>query len=338
MSLLVTQPGAPTPELSIVIVTRNEESAIGLCLESVVRSVQGKRAEIVLVDSASTDDTVKIAAGFPVTVLQLGRTAELSPAAGRFVGTRRTAGPFIHFLDGDMILIDGWLDAALDAMRNQSLAAVGGRLFYVYPGESLTREHRDSYVPGPIASLGGAGLYRRSAVDASGGFNPFVKGEEERELGHRIAQHGFAMRRIDIPMVYHLNKTRTLTEVDEKAGHFVGVGQILRAHRGSTFSRDVLRRQTNVLRKAALVLVALLVAVVLMLAGPGIVRWILLGLALVGAAVLLGTGMFRKALLFLRFNLRVLLNVARGLLRGIPDAATYHADVAVIHTPHGERP
>lgn len=336
MTPLVTKPGTTIPEVSVVIVTRNEEAAIGRCLESVVCSVQGKRAEIVIVDSASTDDTVRVASGFPVTVLQLGRTAKLSPAAGRFIGTRRTGGPFIHFLDGDMVLIDGWLDAALDAMRDQSLAAVGGRLFHVYPGESLTREHRDSYVLGPIASLGGAGLYRRQAIDVSGGFNPFVKGEEERELGHRILQRGYTMRRIDIPMVYHLNKTRTQTEVDEKAGHFIGVGQILRAHRGSEFSRDVLRRQTNVLRKAALVLVGLLGAAVLMLAGPGIVRWILLGLALAGAGVLLGTGLSRKAILFFRFNLRVLLNVARGFLRGIPDSGMYRADVAVLHTPHGE--
>ena len=309
--------------LSIVIVTRNEEAGIARCIESVLGAVEGRGAEVVLVDSASTDRTVEIASDFPITILQLDRSAELSPAAGRYIGARETSGAYIHFLDGDMIMIEGWLSAAFEAMRDPSLAAVGGRIYRVYPGEEPSRTHTDQYIVGPIASLGGAGLYRRTAIEASGGFNPFVKGEEERELGHRIAQQGFTIMRLDVPMAYHLEKPRTLTEITEKAGHFVGVGQLLREHRGTALATDILTRQRRVLRDSAMVVIPAIVAAIVFITGGPVTRQLLLALSLLSVLGLGATGRLRKAVLALRFRTAVALNIVRGFVRGIPPPARY---------------
>jgi hypothetical protein len=309
--------------LSVVVVTRNEEAGIARCIESVLRTVKGRDAEVVLVDSASTDRTVEIASAFPITILQLDRSAELSPAAGRYIGARETSGAFIHFLDGDMVVIDGWLSAAFEAMKNPSLAAVGGRIYRVYPGEELNQTHAVNYVLGPIASLGGAGLYRRTAIEASGGFNPFVKGEEERELGHRIAKQGFTIVRADVPMAYHLEKPRTLTEITEKAGHFVGVGQLLRAHRGTVLAADVLARQRQVLRDSAMVVVPAIAAVISFVAGGQVIRQILAAAAVLAVLGLGVTGRLRRALLAIRFRTAVAGNIIRGFVRGIPPASNY---------------
>jgi cellulose synthase/poly-beta-1,6-N-acetylglucosamine synthase-like glycosyltransferase len=322
------RPAGPGSALSIVIVTRNEEAAIARCIESALTAVAGRDAEVVLVDSASTDRTVEIASQYPITILQIDREAELSPAAGRFIGARETSGAFLHFLDGDMVMIEGWLDAAFSAMQDPTLAAVGGRLYRVYPGEDLGRRHPDSYVLGPTASLGGAGLYRRSAIVESGGFNPFVKGEEERELGHRIARKGYTVLRVDVPMVYHLEKDRTLAEITEKAGHFVGVGQILREYRGTDLAADVLARQRRVIRDSFAVVLPAIVLLAGFIMGGALLRQLVAGAALVSFLGFAATGRLRKAVLAVRFRASVAANIVRGYVRGIPAASTY---AGVVH-------
>lgn len=54
----------PDPRLSLVIITRNEEEDLPLCLES----VRGLAEEIVLVDNGSADKTVQIAESFGARV------------------------------------------------------------------------------------------------------------------------------------------------------------------------------------------------------------------------------------------------------------------------------
>ncbi len=103
-------------ELSVVIITRNEEAAIGSCLESVLRHTRGLDREIFLIDSASTDRTVEIARRYPATIVRIDACSGYSPAAGRYVGTLHAKGKFILFLDGDNVLIEGWLDVALNAI------------------------------------------------------------------------------------------------------------------------------------------------------------------------------------------------------------------------------
>ncbi len=54
------------PNLSAVIITKNEEANIARCLKSLSDLV----AEIIIIDAFSTDDTVKIAKGLGATVIQ----------------------------------------------------------------------------------------------------------------------------------------------------------------------------------------------------------------------------------------------------------------------------
>src|SRR6188508_2186040 len=52
-------------KLSVIVTTYNEEINVAECLESVLWA-----DEILLVDSFSTDRTVELARGYPITVLQ----------------------------------------------------------------------------------------------------------------------------------------------------------------------------------------------------------------------------------------------------------------------------
>jgi glycosyltransferase involved in cell wall biosynthesis len=316
--------------LSVVIITRNEEANIARCIESVLQALRSLRTEILLVDSASTDKTVEIASRYPVTILQLDAQSDLSPSAGRFVGARHAQGPFILFLDGDMVLIEGWVATAIQEMANPMIAGVSGRVFLVFPGEELTRDHPASGTLGRVASLGGAALYRADALAVSGSFNPFVKGEEERELGYRITARGYQLVRNEVPMVYHIAKHRSVTEVDEKASYFQGVGQILRAYPGSEITADILRIHARAIRLALTFVAGMsFVALVLLLSGNEVRA----GTMFVGAATLLWLkikGSLRKAPLVARFRILLLFNMLQGWLQGIPDQSCYKISLRVV--------
>lgn len=312
-------------ELSVVIITRNEEAAIGSCLESVLRQTEGLGREVFLVDSASTDRTVEIARKYNVTIIRIDACSAYSPAAGRYVGTQRATGKYVLFLDGDNILIEGWLQGALTHFQDEKVAAIAGRIFVVLPGEELSFKHPPRYVPGKAKYLPTAGMYRRSVIQKVGTFNPFVRGEEERELAFRITEAGFSILRLDSPMVYHVMKPRTKSEQDEKAGYFTGLGQIFRRYGFSSISWDLIvaQRKTFALNGMVAVVGCLLVALLAL-------NLIGLFLAVLGVAalfiVLMGVrkGWMREYLFFRGEFLRAR-NIILGFRRGIPNAEDFWA-------------
>jgi len=89
-------------ELSVVLISKNQEWNTARLIESVLRETDSLPArEIVLVDWASTDHTTEIAARYPIAVLKLRPEQRLTAAAGRYVGYKRTRGGLVLFLDGD---------------------------------------------------------------------------------------------------------------------------------------------------------------------------------------------------------------------------------------------
>ena len=60
-------PEAPLQDIGVVAIGRNE----GKRLENCLNSLHGKVKAVVYVDSGSTDDSVKMASGMGVTVVEL---------------------------------------------------------------------------------------------------------------------------------------------------------------------------------------------------------------------------------------------------------------------------
>src|SRR5262245_32836118 len=93
---------APRPKrLSLCMIMRDEEEHLARCL----RSVQGVADEVVIVDTGSTDRSVRIAESFGARVLH-------EPWRGDFAAPRNTSidaatGDWILILDADEELIDG---------------------------------------------------------------------------------------------------------------------------------------------------------------------------------------------------------------------------------------
>ena len=315
-------------ELSVIVITRNEEAAIGSCLESVLKQTEGLEREVILVDSASTDRTVEIARRYPITIIRIDACSGYSPAAGRYVGTKRATGKYVLFLDGDNILIEGWLQTALTHFQDETVAAIAGRIFVVLPGEELSFKHPPRYIPGKAKYLPTAGMYRRSVIQKVGTFNPFVRGEEERELAFRITEGGFSILRLDTPMVYHVMKPRTKSEQDEKAGYFTGLGQIFRRYGFRSISWDLIvaQRKTFAVNGMVAVVACLLIAfLALKLIGLFLVLLSVAALAIVLPAIRKG---WMRAFLFFRGEFLRARNIILGFRRGIPKAEDFWATTA----------
>jgi glycosyltransferase involved in cell wall biosynthesis len=196
-------------DIAVVLIAKNQAWNIGRLVESVLQETSRVgAAEVVLVDSASTDATVECARRYPIGILRLHPTRQLTPAAGRYIGYTHTDGEVVLFLDGDMELYPGWLTQALLLLRDRpEVAVVTGTLIDLPPSAESPAAPQPAedgpYPMSEIASCGGAALYRRSVLERVGSFNPFLHSDEEPELCIRIRHQGSQVVRIEHPIAYH---------------------------------------------------------------------------------------------------------------------------------------
>ncbi len=230
-----------SPNLSIVLITRNEENNIARAIESVITAVQPyPETEIMLVDSASTDRTVEIAQKYPISIVRLDPSWFLSAAAGRYIGTYFTQGDLLLYMDGDMELRQEWLkQALLLILGDDDIAGITGHIQDVYVQNGLIQDNIENdpdNKPAVVKHFGGLGLYKRSALNKVGGFNPFFSSEEEPELCIRLRCAGFKL--LSLPLLaarhYCIPQNSITGQIRRvRLRLFLGYGQIPRYHLGT---------------------------------------------------------------------------------------------------------
>jgi glycosyltransferase involved in cell wall biosynthesis len=228
------------PDLSIVIIARNEAENIAQAIESALRAAEPyPQTEILLVDSASTDATVEIARQYPINIVRLNPAWFLSAAAGRTIGMRHTRGDLIQYVDGDMELAAGWLEQAVPfLMEHPELAGVTGYRHDIYMRDGVIVHEQDfgrerQEHPVELRHFAGAALYRRPALEQVGGFNPYLFSEEEPELSMRLRRAGYKL--MYIPCLVCKNHTLPIDSWEYSVRRFrknlwLGYGQALRYH------------------------------------------------------------------------------------------------------------
>ena len=127
-----------TPALSIVIIGRNEGQRLTRCLQSVNLARGGEgTTELIYVDSASTDGSPQVAAGFGAQVIVLHGGIQTA-ARARNAGWQRASAPYILFLDGDTLLHPQFIQTASKALESDpSIAAVWGHRRELHPERSI---------------------------------------------------------------------------------------------------------------------------------------------------------------------------------------------------------
>ena len=234
----------------IVVIGRNEGERLERCLRSAL--YHAKRT--VYVDSGSSDDSVGYARSTGVEVIQLDSSIPFSAGRARNEGfwhlTNSDEGlKYIHFIDGDTELCDGWLDfAEAHLERNPNWAIVSGRRLERYPENSVYNLLCDIEWNSPIGeatSCGGDFLVRVSAFVDVAGFNRIVVSGEEPELCYRMRTKDWRIFRLDHPMTLHDANMRSFSQWWKRAirsGHGYAQGYALHGREAEKYClRDSLR-------------------------------------------------------------------------------------------------
>lgn len=194
--------------VGVVVIGRNEGDRLVRCLVSML----DKAEKIVYVDSGSTDDSVSIALGLGVEVVQLDITKPFTAARARNEGffclMRLQLGiSYVQFVDGDCVVADGWLSTArafLDA--HVEVAVVCGRRRERFPEQSIYNLLCDMEWDSPVGeakSCGGDALVRVDAFAAVGGYRADLIAGEEPELCVRLRAAGWKVWRVGEEMTLH---------------------------------------------------------------------------------------------------------------------------------------
>lgn len=192
--------------IDAVVIGRNE----GRRLETCLRSLTGGVRQIVYVDSGSSDGSQDLARGLGARVVDLDPSRPFTAARARNAGLfllEDDPPDFVHFLDGDCELREGWLSSALEAFEEHPDAVViCGRRRERAPNLSVYNHVTDQEWDTPVGlakACGGDALMRYSAVMAVGGYREELIAGEEPELCLRLAREGGEIWRINAEMTWH---------------------------------------------------------------------------------------------------------------------------------------
>jgi hypothetical protein len=170
-------------------------------------------------------------------------------AAAREAARRGAGGAATIVLDGDVALQPGFVRAALALLaEREGIAGVGGRVDEAHWRRgALVGGRRD------VDATGGGGaarrlrdvaLWRREAVDAVGGYDPWVPSHDDEELAGRLRMAGYALVTLDATAgVRHGTARDSSGDFAERmeGGEMNGPGLVLRRARGTMAFGEHLR-------------------------------------------------------------------------------------------------
>ena len=184
-------PDANRPLVSIIIANYNYGRFLGEAIQSALDQTY-PAVEVILVDDGSTDDSLEVAARYPVRVFPRPNGGV---SAARNFGVAQSRGEFVLFLDSDDVYEPRTVELLLAA-----LLAAPPRVAYAYCQMHFFGNEESIWpsrpfdprvlVKGPFVNI--CSLVRRGVFEAVGGFdqswNPTW---EDAELWMRMLYHGF---------------------------------------------------------------------------------------------------------------------------------------------------
>jgi cellulose synthase/poly-beta-1,6-N-acetylglucosamine synthase-like glycosyltransferase len=202
------------PSVSIVIPVKNAAATIGDCLRSVLSSrVAGRSQDVIVVLNQSSDASGRIAARFPVTVLDEPRRGACN---ARNRGILESGGDVVVFVDADCLASAAWLDELTRPFADPNVAAAAGEVV-PFPGSS----HAERYIawrkplwqewtrrhPTPWF-LAGNVAFRREVFSRIGIFDPRFDeaGGEDIDLSWRFFEAGLHLEYCPKALVFHRNR------------------------------------------------------------------------------------------------------------------------------------
>jgi glycosyltransferase involved in cell wall biosynthesis len=245
-------------DFSIIIPTLNRADSLAATLESVASVVPANGpAEIIVVDNGSIDKThavfEEISTQYPRRCWRYFYEPMPGLLSGRHRGAKEAQGEILAFLDDDVLLAPGWLEALREAFADPSVALVGGpsRPSYEVEPPDWLEELYCTLDEGrwlgslSLIDLGGSTrsieswcvwglnfLISKTALQECGGFHPDIvpkklqryQGDGESGLSLKIKEKGLRVLYHPEAAVTHVIPASRLTpEYLEQRAFFQGV-------------------------------------------------------------------------------------------------------------------
>ncbi len=218
--------------IAVVAIGRNEGDRLHTCLNSAV----GRVDAVVYVDSGSTDDSVAFARSIGVDVVELDLTIPFTAARARNAGVDHLLAAlpdldYVHFVDGDCEIVQGWIETARGTLDSEPEVAVAcGRRRERFPEASVYNRLCDIEWDTPVGEAsycGGDALMRMTAFNKVGRFDETLIAGEEPELCCRFRLAGWKILRLDAEMTLHdaaMTRFGQLWQRTVRAGHAYAEG------------------------------------------------------------------------------------------------------------------
>lgn len=211
-------------QVSVIVVNRNGAAWLTECLDSLMRQ-QGVKFEVIVVDNASSDESVETIRRYPadrVRLERLPRNEGFAAACNR--GIRLARGGWVAFLNNDAVAEETWLrEMLMCAARRPRVGMVACKILQRSTGRIDKAGHliywdgqnrgRGTGLPdGPAFSReeealfpdGCAALYRRELLEETGGLDEeFFAYADDAELGLRARWLGWSCVYCPTAVVYH---------------------------------------------------------------------------------------------------------------------------------------
>ena len=196
-------------EVTIVIVGKNEDKILNRCFKSACSLTNN----VIYVDSDSTDKSIEIAKRYTnIKIISLKTKNYFHTASlARSIAAKEVKTKYIQFIDADMTLEKEWiLEAKIRLKSDLSLAAVVGykkEYYSLDSSEHKIKKDKKEFYPD---YLSGAFMIKKFDYDKSGGFDPLVPWDEERDLYLRILKNKKKVLYLNKLMASHYDyKTRS---------------------------------------------------------------------------------------------------------------------------------
>lgn len=204
------------PRFTVVVPAHDAAATLGRCLAAIEdNGFPRGELEIVVVDDASSDDTVAIAAQYADALVRLPDVPR-GPAYARNRGAETAHGELLLFVDADVVLHRGTLMRLSQHFfeHGETVAVIGRYGLHGGPADLLSIygnarwHHQHGAVAGDVATFWGAcGAIRADVFHEVGRFNDWhfsAPPAEDVELGRRLHARGLRVQLLPELEVTHL--------------------------------------------------------------------------------------------------------------------------------------
>jgi glycosyltransferase involved in cell wall biosynthesis len=225
--------------VTVVVPTRNSQTTLGACLQS-VRGQDHPDIELIVVDNHSADRTQEIAHDLADTVVVAGPER----SAQRNAGARAATGRFLLFIDSDMVLEPSVVGDCVRAATEGAESVVIPELSF---GEGYWTRckalERACYIGDE--TIESARFFTRTAFEQVGGFDESIPaGPEDWDLHERVRAAGGRVGRTPSLIWHDEGRLRLRETMATKFYYGKGADVYMRRHAG------VARKQARLFRPA----------------------------------------------------------------------------------------